>query len=153
MTERVGPAEVAAEDAAEDAAAAAATRTRSAIAIVLFTGVLIAAGLGHADRDRATWFGQEGPACPLRSAIGDRRCPGCGLSRATVLTAHGHFRDAFYTHPAGWFIPLFAVAGIVLHADIARHGVVRAGHRRMQRMGRWLFLGSLVIGGFVRVML
>lgn len=124
---------------------------RSIVSIVLFTAVLIAGALGDADRDHASWFGWEGPECPLRATLGDQVCPGCGLSRATVLTIHGRFRDAFRTHPAGWLIPGFAIAGIWLHSDILRRRAIHSRHQRWRRAGRWAFLIALLLATAIRV--
>lgn len=128
-----------------------ATARRSIVAIVLFTAVLIAGVLGEADRDHARWFGWEGPECPLRTTLGDRICPGCGLSRATVLTIHGRFRDAFQTHPAGWLIPPFAIAGLWLHSDVLRRRAITSRHHRWRRIGRWAFLTALLVATAIRI--
>jgi hypothetical protein len=48
--------------------------------------------------------------CPLKSTIGVI-CPGCGLTRALVLFAQGHWKAAFDLHA---FAPVFIGIGIFL---------------------------------------
>jgi hypothetical protein len=50
-------------------------------------------------------------ACSFRRLTG-MPCPGCGLTRSWVLTAHGHFRSAVDRHPFG--PPTFAGALLVV---------------------------------------
>ena len=48
--------------------------------------------------------------CPVKSTLGVI-CPGCGLTRATVLFAQGHWKAAIDLHA---FAPLFLGGGIFL---------------------------------------
>ena len=48
--------------------------------------------------------------CPVKSTLGVV-CPGCGLTRAMVLFAQGHWRAAIDLHA---FAPIFLGAGIFL---------------------------------------
>ena len=48
--------------------------------------------------------------CPLKSAL-DVACPACGLTRAMVLFARGHWKAAIELHA---FAPIFLGAGIFL---------------------------------------
>ena len=38
--------------------------------------------------------------CPFRLLTG-YPCPGCGITRALVCAAHGHWRDSLHFHPLG----------------------------------------------------
>jgi hypothetical protein len=47
------------------------------------------------------------PLCPMAAGLGVP-CPGCGLTRATLLLLHGDLRAALHTHPLVWLLsPLF----------------------------------------------
>ena len=48
--------------------------------------------------------------CPVRSTLGVD-CPGCGLTRAMVLLAQGHWQASFEMHA---FAPIFLGIGIIL---------------------------------------
>jgi hypothetical protein len=48
--------------------------------------------------------------CPLRSTLGVP-CPGCGLTRAMVMLAQGHWKAAIDLHA---FAPIFFGVGILL---------------------------------------
>ena len=48
--------------------------------------------------------------CPLKSTLGVI-CPGCGLTRAVVLFAQGHWKAGFDLHA---FAPVFCGIGILL---------------------------------------
>ena len=48
--------------------------------------------------------------CPVKSTL-DVACPACGLTRATVLFAQGHWKDAIELHA---FAPIFFGGGIFL---------------------------------------
>ena len=57
-----------------------------------------------------TWAGTIAWQCPLKSAL-DVACPACGLTRAMVLFARGHWEAAIDLHA---FAPLFLGVGIFL---------------------------------------
>lgn len=125
-------------------------RRRSAVALTVFVGALAAAFLGHADRGHATFAGLEAPPCPMRAVLGERACPGCGLTRATVLAAHGDLRDAVAVHPAGPVVLVLCVLGALLHADVLRRGARGARHDAWRRRGRIVFVVALIAGAALR---
>lgn len=54
-----------------------------------------------ADASQVYFFGTPIPGtCAFESFFG-LRCPGCGLTRSFVLTAHLDFSEAFRLHPLG----------------------------------------------------
>ena len=54
-----------------------------------------------ADASHVYFFGKTLPgACAFESFFG-LRCPGCGLTRSFVLTAHLEFAEAYRIHPLG----------------------------------------------------
>lgn len=87
-----------------------------AIAFVLLARVL------EADEERIQLAGRTIPdLCPAR--FWDRRCLGCGLTRASVQLAHGDWAAAWRTHP-GAYVLLAAVlleASAMLWTDRARY--------------------------------
>jgi hypothetical protein len=82
------------------------------------TGALLLAGLaavraaGSATPERAYLFGRELPWGCLFQRLYGLACPGCGMTRAVLLTLGGRFRDALAANPAG----LLLVAGLALLA-------------------------------------
>lgn len=43
--------------------------------------------------------------CPIKAVTGIS-CAGCGMTRALISAATGHFRKAFYYHPLFWAVPI-----------------------------------------------
>ncbi|TAH39694.1 MAG: DUF2752 domain-containing protein [Planctomycetota bacterium] len=73
----------------------------------------------------------HGPVlCPLRRATG-LPCPGCGLTRSFVATAHGQLAEAFTLHLFGPFLFLTCAAGAVIAFAQVR------GQRAWPRPGWW----------------
>lgn len=105
----------------------------------------VGAGL-QADEERATLFGWGAPLCPSRALVPDVGCPGCGLTRATTLAAHGDWRRATRLH-AGWVAVALAscLTLVGMLPVLARGtGLARAG-RRIQRGMVGLALGLVVL--------
>ncbi|MFW6054018.1 MAG: DUF2752 domain-containing protein, partial [Persicimonas sp.] len=95
--------------------------------------------------------------CPFRRLTG-LSCPGCGMTRACVLLAHGELSSSLTTHPFAWLVVLgfFAVA--------VRNSIEAAFGRRLKYPGKayWkrvdnpVLMGcliSVVIFGAVRLAL
>ncbi len=72
--------------------------------LVGLTAVVTAAGLLQFEPPRTVrlpWLDTPLPeSCTAQRLLG-ADCPGCGLTRSFVLTAHGRFREAMQMHPAG----------------------------------------------------
>ncbi len=81
----------------------------AALAIAASAAILIAAFLPPGSG--------LGPPCLWRSLLGIP-CPGCGLGRSLVLSAHGLFRAAFRMHPLGPPL-LAALAALAVWAAMA----------------------------------
>ncbi|MGW0037537.1 DUF2752 domain-containing protein [Gordonia sp. NPDC003376] len=116
------------------------------------SGALLVAGLGAAGLAAAALLDpigiQHGPElCVFRRLTG-LPCPGCGLTRSWVMTAHGDLGHAFSFNLFG---PLtFAVAALVvvgaLWVVITGRGPRRAGTGgRMPRWGVRVLIGVLVL--------
>ncbi|MFQ5655432.1 MAG: DUF2752 domain-containing protein [Planctomycetota bacterium] len=90
--------------------------------------------------ERATLCGVEGPPCLVGEALGERACPGCGLTRSTTLALHGDFRQAFAVHPGGLLVVVLCLAGILVRADALRRGGDSPGHEMLIGLGRRAFL-------------
>jgi Protein of unknown function (DUF2752) len=66
---------------------------------------LIAIAVARVDgQGSVRWRGsgiEVGSLCPIRAFTG-HRCPGCGMTRASLLLSHGHPLQATLMHPAVW---------------------------------------------------
>ena len=98
----------------------------------------------EADRRRATFFGVEGPRCPVGDLAG-WPCPGCGLTRGFVTAVHGEWAESFSAHPAAVLIVLLAAAGAAAHAFVAYRGEIARPLRIGFRIGRVAFLLAMVL--------
>lgn len=58
------------------------------------------------DAEHATLFGWELPPLCVFKAVWGRECPGCGLTRSFIFTAHGQVQEGFRMH---WIGPLLWV--------------------------------------------
>ena len=88
---------------------------------------------------------REFPLCPSAGMLG-LPCPGCGLTRATLLLLQGEVRAALALHPL--VIPLapiyFGALGVLL-VELVR-GPVPTPHTRPWLGRRWVSIaGSLVL--------
>ncbi|WLP89897.1 DUF2752 domain-containing protein [Gordonia sp. NB41Y] len=116
------------------------------------SGALLVAGLGAAGLATAALLDpvgiQHGPELCLFRRLTGLPCPGCGLTRSWVMTAHGDLGQAFSFNLFG---PLtFAAAALVvlgaLWLVITGRGPRRAGaHGRMPRWGVRVLIGLLVL--------
>ena len=102
-----------------------------------------------ADPQRAGLFGVEAPQCPSR-LITEHGCPGCGLTRAVVLTVHGEFTVGFGVHPAGGAILLLCLLGVLVRGDILSRGRMKPLHARLLRAGQAVFAGAVLAGWVAR---
>lgn len=99
--------------------------------------------------ERADLFGVEAPPCPSR-LVTDHGCPGCGLTRAVVLTVHGEIAAGFRVHPAGAAILVLCLLGALVRGDILLRGRMTPLHTRLLRWGHMAFAGSVLVGWFRR---
>ena len=77
-----------------------------------------------------------------------RPCPGCGLTRATLLMLHGHFAESFAMHPLA--LPMILCWCAIAFATVRatwREGVPWRFHR--ERFGRF----AVVVTGVAYVAL
>jgi len=84
--------------------------------------------------------------CVLRGIVGVR-CPGCGLTRSFVATAHGEIARALRLHPVGPALFLLLALQIPYRAYMLRASDPTPGPRA-RSAGRWLgwaFLAAFVI--------
>ncbi|MFQ5844228.1 MAG: DUF2752 domain-containing protein [Planctomycetota bacterium] len=117
--------------------------------LAILGGVLCVAALLDASPHSASLAGVEGPPCLLGTLLGERACPGCGLTRSAALVAQGDPAAAFAVHPAGILVILLCAAGVVTHLHILIRR--RCGHAELRRLGRRLFVVGLAAGWLVRV--
>lgn len=128
-----------------------AERRRAGVVIGLFVAFVVALVVfPHTPVDGTV-------LCPFRRLTGFS-CPGCGMTRACILLAHGELRASLTMHPFGWLVVLgfFAVA--------ARNTIEAAFGRRWKYPGKayWkrannpVLMGcliSVVVFGAVRLVL
>ncbi|HLV22271.1 MAG TPA: DUF2752 domain-containing protein [Polyangiaceae bacterium] len=84
------------------------------------------------------------PICPAAAVFGIP-CPGCGLTRATLALARGHFGEALHLHP---LVPLLAPLYLGLLVYGCRSFLAqapRAADAVLDRRLTWLAGGSLVL--------
>ncbi len=81
-------------------------------------------------------------ACPIRLVLGVP-CPGCGMTRASHLLAHGELLAALALHPL--VLVLGPWCATLLAAEIAGH--VRYGRFVTAVRSRFLRVGSYVVFG------
>lgn len=117
--------------------------SRSLVWLALFGATLLLGLWLDADEKHAALFGLEGPPCLVGNTLGEKVCPGCGLSRSVALVLHGCWSQAFSVHPAGFLVVLLCIGGLILHADILRRGRRTSTHERVLSLGSRIFLAGL----------
>jgi len=139
--------------AASRAGLTPAERRDSLTRLAILLGLVVVGLLMRADTKTATLFGVEGPRCPLRRVLGDAVCPGCGLTRATVLALHADFATSWRVHPAGILLVLTCLGGIAVHLDILCRRGKHAGHEAILRVGGRTLAAGLVVASLLRWLL
>jgi hypothetical protein len=85
------------------------------------------------------------PPCPTKALLGIS-CPGCGLTRAFLLCAHGHVLAALRMHPAA---PVLLLQGTIACFMLmgARHDSARALRygRGINKVLRWDCIAMVVL--------
>ena len=80
--------------------------------------------------------------CTIAATL-HRPCPGCGLTRATLLLAHGHLRESLAMHPLA--LPILACWGLFAFVTIRstwREGVPWFFYR--ERFGKAVIVATSV---------
>ena len=105
---------------------------------------IVLAGAGHL---LITGAGLGGWPCPMRAVLGIP-CPGCGLSRATLLFLQGHWQASFSLHPfaPALLLSLGLITAGLLMPDALRQRVagVIAHIERKTRLTFLLLLGLIL---------
>ncbi len=84
--------------------------------------------------------------CPFFRVTGIP-CPGCGLSRATILLLNGEFADSFRFHA---FAPVFLFAIVALFLSILLpKSIVQPAIARAELAKRKTGLTALILGGLI----
>jgi len=124
---------------------------RSWLALCILAAPILLGLCLSVEQGQATLFGLAGPACVVGEALGEHACPGCGLTRSTALVMHGSWRESFDLHPGGWLIVLLCAAGILVHADALRRGVITSAHDQLLRSGRALLVLGLAAAWIIKI--
>jgi len=129
---------------------------RSRLPLVVLLLPLLLGAAAEADENHAVipgmgLLGVEAVPCPARLLGGEHACPGCGLSRATVLAVHGDWSRSWSVHPAGIVLALLCACGIALRLSLRfapRPATVRES---ILRAGPPLFIVGIVAGWVLRL--
>ncbi len=114
--------------------------------------VLLLGTLATVDRERASWFGVEGPQCLVNQLLGPHVCPGCGLTRSTALAVQGRIPEAASLHAGGIAVVLACVGAILVHLDVVRRGQVLDAHLALRSLGRRTLLAAVLGAWLWRVL-
>ena len=96
-------------------------------------GLVLAAVLVLSACLEPAWVGRQPTLCAVRAATGVP-CPGCGLTRAFVATAHGDLVGAFGFHPFGPVLFALCAALLLGLAWRAVTGRLVVGRRTVDRL-------------------
>ena len=112
--------------------------------VILLTPWIFGAAM-DATPERAALLGVEVPPCPSR-LVTEHGCPGCGLTRAVVLTVHGELAAGFRVHPA--VVPVLALCllGAFVRGDLFLRGRMKPLHASLIRWGHVVFAGTVLAG-------
>lgn len=97
------------------------------------------------------WVGRQPTVCAVRSVTGVP-CPGCGLTRSFVTTAHGDVAGAFAFHPFGpvlFALSLLALLALLWRTVTGRRPVGAGAVDRL-RPAAWAFLAIWLLWAAVR---
>jgi hypothetical protein len=89
--------------------------------------------------------------CPMRAALGVP-CPGCGMTRATHLLAHGDLTAALHMHPL--VLVLLPWTGLLLvselYGHVSRGSFATTFQRPMFRIGSYVVFATSIIVWILR---
>ena len=128
-------------------------RARALLWLLLCLAVLVLGPLVQVEEGRARLLGYSGPPCLVGRVLGEKACPGCGLTRAAALTLQGRPREALAFHPAGPLLVLFCLCGAALNLAVLLRGRTTPFQRRLLRLGRILFPLIILTAWLVRLLL
>jgi len=114
-------------------------------------GVVLAAVLLLSVFLEPTWVGHQPSLCVVRATTGVP-CPGCGLTRSFVATAHGEFGSAFAFHPFGPLLFAACACALLLLGLRAVTGRTPLGRRALARLqpAAWAVLAVWLVWAGVR---
>ncbi len=142
-----------AEDDVRASRAGASRRNHIFILSASVAVVVLAYSLVVVDEGRVAFRGLEDRplphSCTARMMFGIG-CPGCGLTRGTILFANGQFTESFAMHPLAWIFAVSILVQIPYRSlCLARPEVAPIGHR-CSRIIMWtlvvLMVGNWLLG-------
>lgn len=128
----------------------ALVRRKSAGALIVLMVILWLGLLLQATAEGATLSSIAGPECLIRNWIGERACPGCGLTRASSLVLHGEFSTAMAVNAGGFFLVGVAVFWSLIHSVILIRGQRSAALVGWLTVGRHVLLFGVILGWVLR---
>ena len=117
--------------------------------VVLLTPWVLGLAM-EATKETATLAGVAGPVCPSR-LVTESGCPGCGLTRAVVLTLDGDISGALSVNLAGPCVLVLCLLGLLVRSDILLRGRMTDLHLRLLRSGHLVFASVVLVGWLIRL--
>ena len=69
------------------------------------------------------------PALCFHRRLTGRACPGCGMTRAVVLLAHGRLHESRLMHPSGPWLGLWIAVQLIVRLALCIRPLRRRAHR------------------------
>ena len=125
-------------------------RRNSAATLVVLMGILALGSVLQVSAGGASLGSIAGPECLLRNLVGERSCPGCGLTRASSLVLHGEFSRAWAVNVGGFFLVGTLGLWSMIHLWIMATGRRTTASIRWLTVSRRILLFGVILGWILR---